>query len=67
MKCDRPSPDGTCPHSIGKNFTGLCLRLGDNSLDNIKDGTPAKIPNPNRYKIGRNCEAVSPAKLTLAD
>jgi hypothetical protein len=26
-------------------------------------GTPAKIPNPNKYNIGRNCVAVSPANL----
>lgn len=28
--------------------------------------TPANIPNPKRYKIGRNCEAISPAKLNCA-
>jgi hypothetical protein len=30
-------------------------------------GTPAKIPNPNKYNIGRNCVAVSPAKLKVAE
>ena len=44
---------------------GLYLRLGDNNLEITIEGTPARIPKPKRYKIGRNCEAVSPAKLTL--
>jgi hypothetical protein len=30
------------------------------------EGTPTKIPNPNKYNIGRNCVAVSPAKLKVA-
>jgi hypothetical protein len=54
------------PHSIGRNFIGLYLLRCDKSLDNIIEGTPANIPNPKRYKIGRNCEAVSPAKLLSA-
>jgi hypothetical protein len=52
---------------MGRNFTGLCLLLGDNNLDNIIEGTPIKIPNPNKYNIGRNCVAVSPAKLKVAE
>jgi len=44
---------------------GLYLLRCDKSLDRIIEGTPAKIPKPKRYKIGRNCEAVSPAKLNL--
>jgi hypothetical protein len=44
---------------------GLCLLRCDKSLDRIMEGTPARIPKPKRYKIGRNCEAVSPAKLNL--
>jgi hypothetical protein len=52
---------------MGKNFIGLYLLRGDNILESTIEGTPAKIPNPKRYKIGRNCEAVSPAKLTFAD
>lgn len=46
---------------------GFCLLLGDNSLDKTIEGTPAKIPNPNKYNIGRNCVAVSPAKLKVAE
>jgi hypothetical protein len=46
---------------------GLYLLRGDKSLDSIKEGTPANIPKPKRYKIGRNCEAVSPAKLNCAN
>jgi hypothetical protein len=44
---------------------GLYLLRCDKSLDRIIEGTPARIPKPKRYKIGRNCEAVSPAKLSL--
>lgn len=50
---------------MGKNFIGLYRRLGDKILESTIEGTPARIPKPKRYKIGRNCEAVSPAKLTL--
>jgi len=57
---------GIFPHSIGRNFIGLYLLRGDKSLDNIIEEIPAIIPNPKRYKIGRNCEAVSPAKLNCA-
>lgn len=46
---------------------GLYLLRCDKSLDSIKDGTPANIPKPKRYKIGRNCDAVSPAKLDCAN
>jgi len=38
-----------------------------NNRDMTIAGTPAKIPNPNKYNIGRNCVAVSPAKLKVAD
>lgn len=67
MKWDLPSPEGTCPHSIGRNFTGLYLLLVINNRDKTIEGTPASIPNPNKYKIGRNCVAVSPAKLEVAE
>jgi hypothetical protein len=51
---------------MGRNFIGLYLLLCDKSLDKTKEGIPANIPKPKRYKIGRNCEAVSPAKLNFA-
>ena len=38
-----------------------------NNRDMTIAGTPAKIPNPNKYNIGRNCVAVSPAKLKVAE
>jgi hypothetical protein len=51
---------------MGRNFIGLCLLRCDKSLDNTIERIPANIPNPNKYNIGRNCEAVSPAKLIFA-
>ena len=40
MKCVLPSPEGTCPHSIGNNFTGFVnLFLGEINLEIISSGT----------------------------
>jgi hypothetical protein len=52
---------------MGRNFIGLYLLLVINNRDKTIAGTPAKNPNPNKYNIGRNCVAVSPAKLNVAD
>jgi len=47
MKWVRPSPDGTCPHSIGKNLTGLLFFLGEIILEINSAGAIATTANPN--------------------
>ena len=63
MKCVLPSPDGTCPHSIGRNFTGLLFRLGAIILDNNRMGAVATIANPNIRTTGLKLPAISPTKV----
>jgi hypothetical protein len=51
---------------MGKNFTGLYLRLGETNFDKNKTGTEASSPKPSMYIIGVNWVTVSPAKDKLA-
>ena len=66
MKCVRPAPEGTWPHSIGKNFTGLYLRLGEIRREITIAGMDTRRPKPSIYMIGENCAAVSPANSSVA-
>lgn len=63
MKCVRPSPDGTWPHSIGKNFTGLLFFLGAIILEINNAGAVAATANPNISKMGLKLPATSPTNL----
>ena len=57
MKCVLPSPEGTCPHSIGNNFTGFVnLFLGEINLEIISSGTEPIIPNKSIRRRGSNAE-----------
>ena len=49
MKCVRPAPDGTWPHSIGSPFTGFGLFLfsGEIILEMSNAGAIATIAKPN--------------------
>lgn len=63
MKWVLPSPDGTWPDSIGRNLTGLLVRLGAIIRDKIRAGPVATIANPNISKIGLKLPATSPTKV----
>jgi hypothetical protein len=63
MKCVRPSPEGTWPDSIGRNFTGLGVLLGAIILDRINAGPTATIANVNIIKTGLKLLAASPTKV----
>lgn len=63
MKWVRPSPCGTWPDSIGRNLTGLGVRLGAIILERIKVGPVATIANVNNNKIGLKLLAASPTKV----
>lgn len=62
----RPSPEGTWPHSIGRNFTGLYLRLGEIRREIMSAGMDTRRPKPSIYIIGENCAAVSLANSSVA-
>ena len=47
MKWVLPSPVGTWPHSIGKNFTGLLFFLGESILEMTRAGAIAAMAKPN--------------------
>jgi hypothetical protein len=51
---------------MGKNFTGLYLRLGESNFDKNNTGTVASKPKPSMYMIGANWVTVSPGKAKLA-
>ncbi len=62
MKCVRPSPEGTWPDSIGRNFTGLGVRRGAIILERINAGPVATTANVNISKTGLKLLAASPTK-----
>ncbi len=63
MKWVRPSPCGTWPDSIGRNFTGFGVFLGAIILESIRVGPVATIANMNNSKIGLKLLAASPTKV----
>lgn len=63
MKWVRPSPEGTWPDSMGRNFTGLGVLLGAIILDKINAGPTAIIANVNIIKTGLKLLAASPTKV----
>ena len=65
MKCVRPAPDGTCPHSMGSPFTGLgrFLFSGEIILEINNAGAIATTANPNISNTLLYDATLSPTKL----